>query len=262
MLTRKSLTDFFRIRGFVEGTRYPWRGAIFLWRRKSLWPYLIVPFVLNIMLFCAITWTSVWALRHFVFTGLPHAWWAIIVKIFLASAAGSAILLFSIFCFAFVGSIIAAPFYDSIAERTLHWLGAPEIERGFWRQIIDAIRASVLKLGLFLGLQLILLALYFVPFFVGFFTYTTVGFLITAFFMALEFLDVSFHREGWTFRERLEWCKHRMGLVLGFGASVSVLLLLPIVNLIIPPIALIGAILLFSDEESLSVHSVKINGLI
>lgn len=259
MLTKKSLTDFFRIRGFVEGSRYPWRGAVFLWRRKTLWPYLIFPFLLNVLLFIAIAWVSIWALQHFVFTGFPHAWWALIIKIFLAGAAGAFILLFALFCFAFVGSVIAAPFYDVLAEKTLRWLGSLEVERSFVRQMIDAIRASVFKLGLFLGLQFLLLMLYFVPFVVGFFTYTTVGFLITAFFMALEFLDISFHREGWTFRERLEWCKHRMGLVLGFGATVSLLLLVPVVNLIIPPIALIGAILLFSEEQSVSIYPVKNN---
>lgn len=255
MWIKKSLAKLPRFRGFSLGARYPLRGAVFLWHRKSLWGYVLFPLVLNMLLFVGIAWLGFFALRKLVFTGLPPEWWAIIVKVFLAGAAGAAIILCSVFCFAFVGSVLAAPFYDALADRVARWLGAPGVIRGFWKQITDAVRTSILKLGLFLLLQLGLLILYIIPFFVGFFTYTTVGFLITAFFLAFEFLDVSFHREGWTFKERLVWCRARLGTVLGFGSSVALLLFVPVVNIFVPPIALIGSILLFSEEQFVTLPS-------
>jgi len=237
------------VAGMKDGALYFLRGIGYLWRNKSLWPLLVVPILLNALLFILFVWGALILLRRFFFAAPPETWWAWILLGAALVATLGAIVFFGSFLLVFVGSVVAAPFYDRLAQRTARAEGGIIIERPFWQEVWRPIKHALVKFWWYILVQAGLLVLFIMPFAVGPVAYATLGFLATAYFLALEFLDFSFDFRGLTFTERWKWCMERKGVVLGFGAATFAALLVPGANLLVPPVAVVSSILLFEAYD-------------
>jgi|GEM_PF-3597720 CysZ protein len=247
MFLQKAAAD---IHGIRIGAEYFFRGARELWRRKGWWPLLIVPTLLNVLLYALFVVGIMTLVRQFLSGYAPSTWWGILIAAAIFVVTLAAVLYLGSMLFIFFGSIISAPFYDSLAQRAARERGAVIVERTWWQEVWRPIKHSVIKFGWYLLVQIGLLGLYLLPVAVGPVAYLTLGFFATAFFLALDFLDFSFDFRGWTFTERKKWCMERKGVVLGFGGAVLLGTMIPAVNIVVPPIAIIAAGMLFDDYES------------
>jgi CysZ protein len=63
---------------------------------------------------------------------------------------------------------------------------------------------------------------------------------VGAFFLTLEFTDLTLARHGYRLRQRLQLLRHHPGLTAGFGLGTSLLLWIPVVNVLCVPIAVVG----------------------
>lgn len=242
---RRGWTD---VKGIRAGFGYLFRGGAFLARERQLWPLLVAPVLVNAILFLLFLFGAGFALRGLLGSTDPSSWWQVALVVMLVVATVGAILFVGAAVFVLVGSIISAPFYDTLAQHTARSRGMIVVDHPWWSHVWPSVKHAATKLWWYLLIQAGLIILYVVPGAFGPIAFVTIGYVATAFFLALDFLDFSFDFQGWTFPERRRWCLRRKGLMLGFGSAVFLGLGIPLVNLFIPPIAVVGAVLLFSDH--------------
>ena len=74
---------------------------------------------------------------------------------------------------------------------------------------------------------------------------------MTAWFLALDLVSVSFYRRGMDFAKRREVLARRRGLAIGLGLPASLLCAIPLLAIVVMPIAFVGGVLV--AREALNV---------
>ncbi|OGL66354.1 hypothetical protein A2856_01500 [Candidatus Uhrbacteria bacterium RIFCSPHIGHO2_01_FULL_63_20] len=243
---REFLSD---ARGFRRGFSYVGRGMRAVYADRGGWPLLAVPLLVNAFLLVAFLYASAWALSGFLGRGLPETWWGALLMAAAFVAVIVALLFLGSSLFAFLGSIVSAPFYDALAARVVKARGGIVVERPWWKGVRDTVVRSAKKWWWYLIIQVGLLILYITPIAVGPIAYATLGFSVTAFFLAWEYLDVAFDFHGLTFEQRRAWCLSHKGHLFGFGTAIFLGFAIPVFNLFVPAAALVGALALYDDFE-------------
>ena len=137
------------------------------------------------------------------------------------------------FLFMVTANILAAPLYDHIAGKLLAQAGSIQAGPGLsaWRMIGEEAKKAVFIMALPLVLLVIpVLGQLLAP-------------VAAALLIALDFMDYPFCREEGRFGERLKTLARRPLLLLGFGLP----LLIPFLNIILFPFAIISGTLLYLD---------------
>lgn len=225
---------------FLWGARCLLRG--FGWiRRPGLRRYVIVPLLINLLIFSA---TLYWAYRRF------DSWLSLILPesmswlaYLLWPIAILAVLVITFYTFTLVANFIGSPFNDRLAEAVARRLDSPPSpgrQTSSWvLQISGALLGELRKWAyfalLFVGLLLIWL-----------FPLTTVltpvvGLLLSAWIGAFEYLDYAMENAGLSFGEKRRWLRRQRGAALGFGAAVVGATMIPVVNFAVMPAAVAGA---------------------
>ncbi|HVL02697.1 MAG TPA: sulfate transporter CysZ [Dongiaceae bacterium] len=246
------LTDLREGIGYVsEGYR--------LAQRPALRPYMLVPLVLNIVLFSI----SGWLVVHYAYDwigGLDTtldlwSWldWAeaavnsslAVIKWFLFAA----IILFLLFLmgstFTMVVHLLISPFIGILgeqAEKQLHTPAYPQhtLAQIAWRATKRELRKLAYWLVRALGLGVLTLILNFIP---GLnLAIPVLWFLFGAWVLALQYIDVPADNNGKSFQEVLALMRANRGAVMGFGGVIMALTSVPIVNLFIVPVAVCGGV--------------------
>lgn len=153
--------------------------------------------------------------------------------------------------FTSVANLIAAPFNGLLAERVeLKLTGSPLSDDGWLGLVKDTPRMvarEIHKLAYYLPRAMGCLLIFFIPV-VGQTVAPFIWFAFSAWMMAIQYCDYPFDNHKIEFdRMRHELAKKR-GLNLGFGASVALCSSLPLVNLLIIPVAICGATALWVDH--------------
>jgi CysZ protein len=142
----------------------------------------------------------------------------------LALLLGSTVVL--VVSFTVIAQIIGQPFYERISDRVEHQLGAPPAgaDAPWWRSFPRASLESALLLGL-----------------------TVVPVLqaaVAGFFLAVELLAIPLERRGLHLAGRLRFVWRHRAQTLGFGITAFLLFLVPLMNVLAMPGAVVGATLL------------------
>ncbi len=236
----------------LSGFRAPLSGAPFLWRHPGLWPWALAPFLVNLGLFALFFWLGYGPFRRLLQWALGQFagwWWAALVYLLLALVL-LLLLIMTVYAFSLVGSILAAPFLEQLTmgvERRLAPGGLPSEPfrlTGIPREILRVAGQAVKRLALFLALQIALLLINLLPV-MGPALYAALAWLVTAFFLALEFMDYPLDRRKLTLTAKLAYIWRLGPAWLGFGAGVMVLGLIPVLNIALLPLAAVGATRLF-----------------
>jgi CysZ protein len=161
----------------------------------------------------------------------------------LALLLGSTAVL--VVSFTVIALIIGQPFYERISDRVEHRLGAPPAGAGtpWWRSFPRASLESALLLGLTLGCTVPLFVLGLVPV-LGQTVVPVLQALVGGFFLAVELLAIPLERRGLHLAGRLRFVWRHRGQTLGFGITAFLLFLVPLMNLLAMPGAVVGATLL------------------
>lgn len=236
---------------FTRGLFGVLEGARLLLGKASLWPYLLVPLLINLLLFAGGIWWSVHYIGGLIdglMAQLPGwlAWLSWLL--WLVFALSAALLVFV--SFNLVANLIAAPFNGLLAEAVARRLtDAPVAATGLREAIRSAPSAFVdelRKLLYFLIRAVPLGLLFLIP---GInLAAPVVWLLFSAWVLALEYLDYPLGNAGLAFGEQRRVLGRRRLLTLGFGAGVLAASLVPLVNLIVMPAAVAGATCLWVRE--------------
>lgn len=224
--------------------------------RPGIRAWVIVPLLLNILLFVGITFVAIQQFNGML-SALTHwlpDWLGFIVWLVWALFAVLLILVYG-YTFAIIANLIASPFYGLLAERTqrvltgtineqaLTWQGARLIAgRAFVRELrklwyfaprIIAVLLLCLALSLIPGLNLLS------PF---------IAFLWGAWSLSLQYLDYPADNNQVTFDKLRAAVKQKRQLTTAFGALVLMGTSVPLINLLVLPAAVTGATSLWLTE--------------
>ncbi len=243
------------ITDFSAGFFYPFRGLRTLAKTPKLWGFVLIPFVINLLIFALGVTGGFHLFSDFVLGLMPQTetwyWTALAYLIWTLTAVLAAALVF--FVFTLVGNLIASPFNELLSEKVeerffdLRQDGTFSLG-GFLREAPAILFDEGRRLGGFVLGLLVLLLLNLVPL-AGPVLYLLCSGLFTLFFLVLEFMSYPMGRRNIFFRERCRWIMARKFLMGGFGCGVLCLLLVPFVQFFTIPAVVTAATLLWAEKE-------------
>jgi CysZ protein len=230
----------------------PLSGAAYLLRGFSLITlpgvrrFVAVPLAINTLLFGLATWYAASrfaaAMHRVLPTWLDWLQW-LLWPLFLLM-----FLVIVYFTFSIIANLIAAPFNGYLAaavERALTGT-APEPDITFAQEFVRTLRSELHKMGYAAMLAVPLFVLMLIP--GPNVLATPLWVLFSAWMQSLQNLDFPMGNHGIVFREQREVHRtHRM-LSIGFGAAVTVTLLVPVLNFFAIPAAVAGGTALWVER--------------
>lgn len=229
--------------------------------RPGLRRFVMIPLLINIVLFSGAIWMGVSYFDTYMAQILPagYAW----LEWLLWPLFAIAMLLTMFFSFTIIANFISAPFNGLLAEQVEKELtGQAPSEDSTMLQVLketpQSLWAEAKKLGYFLSRALPLLILFFIPGLNLFAPF--LWFAFSAWLLSKEYLDYPMANHGHNFEQQRMILKQHRVSSLSFGGSVMILTMIPIVNFIVMPLAVAGATALYLDRLQQSSSSSSSSG--
>lgn len=240
------------IADLVHGLTAPLQAARFLRAHPALLRYVAIPFVINVLTFALVFYFGAGLFDELTARYLSghEGWWWQVLDWLVTLLAALVTLVLVFFSFTLVGNLIAAPFNELLSERTEQLLSGAEADTPFAlrRLLRDAGRSlfdEVRKLSLFVIALVLCLSLALIPF-LGAPLSAAGSLLLTLYFLVIEYTGFVFGRKALGFAVQRRFVARRRGLWLGFALAVFALLLVPLIQLLTIPLAVVAATLLCS----------------
>lgn len=239
----------------VRGAGYFMRGLAML-PQPGIRSFVLIPLLINIFLFGGAIWLlmeqfDVW-MEHLLHGWLPDWEWLDFLRYLLWPLFALLILVLVYYSFSIVANLIAAPFNGLLSEQVERRLrGTVNTDSG-WAELLKMIPRSLArelaKLAYYLPRVVLLLVLSFIP--VINMVMPLVWFLFGAWMMAIQYCDYPMDNNRVTFGDMKRMLKSHRLTAVGFGSLVQFGMLVPLLNLIIMPAAVVGATLYWVEEYS------------
>lgn len=219
--------------------------------RPTLWPYVLLPLGVNVLVFGLLLWLAAGQFGALVDSLLPTlpdwlSWLAWLLWLLFGLTA--AILVF--FTFTLVANFIAAPFNGLLAEAVERLLTGTAPPGGGLRQALreapQTLADELRKMGYFLLWAIPLGLLFLVPLLN--LAAPLLWALFSAWLLALQYLDYPLGNHGLRFAAQRQRLRQQPLLGLGFGAAVLLATLIPLLNLLVMPAAVAGATRLWVER--------------
>ncbi len=230
------------------GPMYALKGFSLI-RRPGLRRYVLIPLLVNIVLFTSAIWLSATYFDAYMTQLLPQGYdW---LEWLLWPLFAITMLLTLFFTFTLVANFICAPFNGLLAEAVENEItGKVQSENTTLMQTLKDTPKSlwneVRKLAYFLIRAIPLLILFLIPGLNLLAPFLWIAF--SASLLSKEYFDYPMANHGYSFVKQRDILKqHRIGS-LSFGGSIMVLTMIPIVNFIVMPLAVAGATAMYLER--------------
>lgn len=225
---QKGNNPAFAAKCFLQGLRFL--------ARPGLRQYLIVPVLINLFLFFSAFTLGTYYISDLMQEFIP-AWldwiswvlWPIFFICFLITI---------FFTFTLLANLMASPFYGKLAAKTLSIITGEPVQVDEQR-MAKVIFAELKRMAYLLSRALPLLLLFIIPGVNLMAPFLWV--LFGAWGMVLEFMAYPLENEGILFPQQRELVKSMRLGTLSYGGMVLLGLTVPVLNVLIPPAAVIGA---------------------
>jgi uncharacterized protein involved in cysteine biosynthesis len=224
--------------GLVRGFAAPFRGALFV-AHQGLWSYFFWPLLLNIALAVGAGAGGVALAKHWFGVQLadasPVLFWIVMPVVGLLVG-----LLFFI-----VGQpVLSAPFIDLLTEKSETIVHGRAASIGLLRSVWQALLHGVLKMVLYLFALAVAFGLGALTGLGG-----ILGAALYALFLAFDGFDYPLARRGLSFWGKWGYLLSHPGQTLGYCVGASLLYLVPLMALVAPGFAAVGATLAYLDGD-------------
>ena len=233
----------------LQGARYLLIGLRWL-PKAGVRGFVALPLAISSLLFGGAIWWGVnqlerlsQALRGWLPSWLGWLDWL------LWPLFGLIALVALFFSFSVVANLIAAPFNGWLAER-VEQIAAneaaaplPPAPRFYWQDLAKVPFTELRRVLHYLAWLIPLLILSVLP--LSSVIAPVLWALYGAWMLAQEYASYPLERRGLSLRQQRRWLRQHWPLTLGFGAMTLVLTLIPVVNFLAMPAAVIGATLLW-----------------
>ncbi|AWL12218.1 Sulfate transporter CysZ [Saliniradius amylolyticus] len=220
---------------------------------KGLKRFVFIPLMVNLLLFSvafyylfqqidpAINWVLgfIPGFLSWLRDALIYILWPLAVLMILVTFS---------YLFTTIANFIAAPFNGMLAEKVEKKLSGRTLNDeglvGLMKDVPRTVGREWTKLVYYIPRAIGFLILWFLLPVVG----QIIWFIFTAWMMAIQYLDYPFDNHKVTFREMRNQLSRRKGKSIGFGATVALFSMIPIVNFLVMPVAVCGATAMWVDE--------------
>jgi CysZ protein len=235
---------------FVEAATYPFKALKYIFKTPSLWLWLALPVFLNILVGVlawryAGSWVRAW-LQQFLVAGGPIQDWLILLHNILTVIVQFGV---SVFAMIVVGNLIIIPFNEWLSERVDRSLG--------WRPCPTSLtfaasashlwlvtRYELSRMSIYVSIMTPLMLLSLVP--SAAVITIPLKLLVTMIFLAMDNFSYSLDRRGHIgITCKIRFLTSRFMACLGFGAGMTLFLMIPLINFIFLPVGAIGATMLY-----------------
>ena len=253
------------INEFISGIKYFFKGLGLITapglKRFVLVPGIISFFILSIVLGFAFYQFSdllEWLLpKESALSDWPEwlAWLAGIIlaalKILLYALFAILSLIATSFSYTILANLVASPFNGRLSEKTeeIYYSEKPIIDdtTPLFKDIVSSILHEIRKIAYFLLLLIPLVIISVIP--VLNIIAAPLWFIFGAWVLAVEYCDFPAANHKNSFKDLKAKLADKRALCLGFGATASVLTMIPILNFFVMPAAVIGATLLWKENH-------------
>ena len=234
----------------LAGFRHSLSGLSLIFQPR-LRRFVIVPVLINIMVFSLLIWGGSELFADLMERLLPADSWLSYLEWLLWPLFALTAVLVVFYTFTVIANLIAAPFNGLLAEKVEMILNGKEIDQASdWKQLLKdflpSLYSEIKKLLYFVLRAVPLLILFLIP---G--VNIAAPFLWLAFnawYLALEYTDYPMGNHGILFREQHTRLKRMRLNALGFGAGLLLLMAIPGVNFLAMPAGVAGATALWTKE--------------
>lgn len=215
--------------------------------------FLLVPLLVNIILFSLLVFWALSLIDGWMATligWLPQ--WLAFLEWLVWLAYLLVILMTFFYSFVAAANLIGAPFYGYLAELTEKRLRGETGDEGFsWIVLLKMIPRTVArelqKILYYLPRVVLLLILGLIP---GVnILAALLWFMFSAWMMAIQYIDYPADNNNMSFRAMRKYLASHRLTAFGFGMLGFALTLLPIINLVLLPAAVCGAVVFWVNES-------------
>lgn len=240
----------------------PLRGAGYLLRGLRMLPdpsirhFVIIPLLVNILLFGGAIWLlleqfGVWV-DYLINQLLPDWEWLEFLHYLLWPLLALLVLVLVYYSFTIVANFIAAPFNGFLAEKVERQLRGVAVGDEGWKALLAMVprtlQRELAKLAYYLPRVLLLLVLTFIPV-IGLLS-PLFWFLFGAWMMSIQYCDYPMDNNRVSFAQMKQLLKSERLTAVGFGGLIQVGMMIPLLNLVLMPAAVVGATLYWVEEHA------------
>jgi len=232
----------------------PFSGAIYFLRgvrlifTPGIRPYVVVPLLVNVVVFSAIIYFGAGQFQALLDWLLPD--WLDWLRFLLLPLFFLIALIIVFFTFSLLGNLIAAPFNGLLAEAVECHITGVAIPGGGWKKMLLELGRTMVselrKLSYIVLWGIPVLVLFVIP--VLNLAAPFIWMLFGAWMLAISFVDYPMGNHGLSFPEQRRQLGERRYLALGFGAAVMIAIAIPLVNFLVIPAAVAGATILWVER--------------
>lgn len=233
-----------------QGFLLPFR-AIPTLLRPGIRPFVLIPLILNIAVFALLAWVAVTYFDVFMAEYLPEDTWLSFLRPVLWVIFALAYALAMFYGFTILANLIASPFNGILAAKVEEKMTG-QIPQGanlsLMASVVPAIMGELSKLAYFLKWAVPILILFLIASFIpGLNLLVTLLWVAFGFwFLALEYADYPMGNYDMAPKEQRKLLGRRRFKSLGFGAGVSVMML--VLGFVAMPAAVVGATRFWVDD--------------
>jgi CysZ protein len=232
----------------ISGAAYFFRGFSML-TTPGLKRFVIIPLIINIILFSLLIWSG----YHFIdnLTSLLPHWlhwlnWLVFPIFFIASS------IIIIYAFTIIANLIGAPFNSFLSEKTQLVLTGKkpredECIKDAIKDVPRTINREWCKIKYYIPRAILLLILFFIP--VVNIIAGILWFVFGCWMMSIEYVDYPMDNHKIPFKDLHRYLRKHCLMSFGFGLTVAVISMIPIINFIVMPAAVIGATIMYLDHQ-------------
>lgn len=237
----------------VTGAGYLLSGLKLI-NSKGVRRFVIIPLLINILIFSAALWFAFAQFENFInwaLSGLPNwlSWLEWIMWPLFALTFYGVVF----FGFTLLANIIASPFNGPLAaaiETQLTNIQTETANKTFLAECKFAVGNELIKLkySLYLMMPLLFLSLLSLAFPLISPAVAVLWMIYTVWILTLEYADFPMANHGMAFQQIREKLAEKRLLSLGFGSLVMLATLIPFINFLAMPVAVAGATKMYVNE--------------
>jgi CysZ protein len=231
-----------------SGASYFFKGFSLI-RQKGIRRFVFIPLAINALLFSFAFYFVYLELSTYmesIMSWLPS--WLDWLSVVLWPLAVITILVIFSFIFSTVANWLAAPFNGLLSEKMEAILSGNDAPKGSMLDIVKDIPRTLSREWQKLA--------YYLPRAIGFFIIMwllpivgqIIWFLFIAWMMAIQYKDYPFDNHKVPFATMKQMLKQKQGISYSFGITVALFSMIPIVNLVVMPVAICGATAIWVDH--------------
>jgi uncharacterized protein involved in cysteine biosynthesis len=249
---------------FIRGFGIPFKGLLLVFTSFRLLVLAIIPFwvcLFTAVYFLWTMWTSSFSIVPYLMDWVPGLYnfteklkigeFSLVAALVQGSFWFFLLIFASYFSYILL-CIVGAPFYTLMADIILTRRGLrPKVQNGFIRWLYTTLRMliiSVVKIGFFMGLSLML-------FFLSFFT---IGMFLVPLFislmMAYDCMDFSFECVTMNLKTRVQYFLNHLPLFAGLALAILVLSIIPGLFTLMLPFFIAGGASAYADVKLSEAH--------